>query len=299
MRHCVHDGLRHDFDGNLVSDWCLGSVGASAHGPIDLAEDEIGRLIHQFEDSAPVHLQRGDGFLHLGSVKTEALDLGRQQESLRGLAEQHHGGVRGPPVTQQVQMLEKVIRSDGLCERKSSRVARRLNEPCHPRGIKIVQARTVTNRGIERPPSNPLGYVQVPYKGRVECRDEFVGCIEAFPDQSGLRPVHQGLHLGMPAPRGGSLHEDQAVRPGNRGLIEFALRRGKPLPRPRFRIARRTARHRHRIARLLPSTGHPPGGPLLERPRIGKRRRACRTARPHGGNRTARDAAARIPAGRC
>ena len=228
MRYRVHDGLRHNFDRNLVSDRCLWAMGASAHRPVDLAEHEIGRLVHQFKDSAPVHLERGDGLLHLDTVETEALDLGRQQEALGRLAEQHHGGVRGPTVAQQVQMLEKMMRSDGLGERESSRVARRLNESFHPLGVKIVQARAIASRGVERSPSNPLGYIQIPHQGRVESRDEIVCGIEALPDQSGLRPVDQRLHLGMPAACSGSLHENQTVRPGNRCLVELALRRGNP-----------------------------------------------------------------------
>ena len=123
---------------------------------------------------------------------------------------------------------EKMMRSDGLGERESSRVARRLNEPFHPLGVKIVQVRATASRGVEWPPSNPLGYIQIPDQGCVECCDEIVRGIEPLSDQSGLRPVDQRLHLGMPAACSGSLHENQTMRPGNRRLVELALRRGNP-----------------------------------------------------------------------
>ena len=80
--------LRDDFNWNLVGNRELGRrAGSRADRPVHLCEHEVDRLIHQLEHSALVHLQRGYGFLYLGSVETETLDFRREQETLGGLAE--------------------------------------------------------------------------------------------------------------------------------------------------------------------------------------------------------------------
>ena len=87
MRYRVDNGLRDDFNWNLVGNRSLDAAGSRADRPVNLGEHEVDRLVHQLEYSALVYLQRGYGFLYLGSVETETLDFRRQQETLGGLAE--------------------------------------------------------------------------------------------------------------------------------------------------------------------------------------------------------------------
>ncbi len=90
----VYNCFRHRLFRDLVLYRRLRAGLACTHREGDLAEDEIHRRVHEIEDRAFVDLIGWDRFGHLGTVEVGALELGRDQESLRLFAEEEDSRVR-------------------------------------------------------------------------------------------------------------------------------------------------------------------------------------------------------------
>ncbi|MDO9586218.1 MAG: hypothetical protein Q7I93_07055, partial [Syntrophales bacterium] len=83
MRDGVNDGFGDGQTRQLVSDRGLVAYGPGADGTVDLAHNEIHRLIDKFEDGPLIDLIGRDGLADFGSVEMHALDLGGDKETLR------------------------------------------------------------------------------------------------------------------------------------------------------------------------------------------------------------------------
>ena len=80
-------------------------------------------------------------------------------------------------------------------------------------------------RRVERPPTDQFPALQILDQRGVEPGDQLRRRVESLPDQTGLRLADQRPHLRVPGVVARILHEDQAVRPDDGGVIELPLRR--------------------------------------------------------------------------
>jgi hypothetical protein len=99
VRNRIDDGLSDDRAGNLELNRGLRAGCARTHAAVDLAQDELHRLIDHFEHPPFVRLLGCDGFAFFRSMKMKAMDLRIVEEPARILTEQKHGGVRGPAIS--------------------------------------------------------------------------------------------------------------------------------------------------------------------------------------------------------
>ena len=128
---------------------------------------------------------------------------------------------------QQIQMLQQLRSRRPFRERELPDQARAANELRHALEVEVIQCRPGARGGVERSPANQLLALQVLDQRRVESSHKLRRRVEALPDQPGLSPANQRLHLRVSS-IARSLYEDEAVRSRGRRAIELPLRRRHP-----------------------------------------------------------------------
>jgi hypothetical protein len=130
-------------------------------------------------------------------VEVGALDLGRDQEPLRLLAEEQDRRVGQLPVVEQVQVLQQLVRRRVPGEGKPAGLSRRADEPSHALRVQVIERRLGARGGVEGAGADRLLPLQVFHQRRVQSRHQLRGAAEPFPDQTRLAPGDEGAHLGV------------------------------------------------------------------------------------------------------
>ena len=145
----IDDGLAHNVGRHLIGDRCLSAFGARTDGEVDLGEDEIDSLVHELEGGALVNLIEGNGLGDLRAVKAGALDLGGDDETLGRVREEHHGGVGGPAIFEQMEVLQYEGGLGVFGEGEPTGAAGDADEETDFLGVEIVKLGLCTKSRIE------------------------------------------------------------------------------------------------------------------------------------------------------
>ena len=106
MGHRIDNGLGDHRPGDLELYRCLHVRCPCAHTAVNLAEDKFHGLIDHFKQPSGIGLLGGDGFAFFRSMKMETMHLDVIEKPLRILPEKEHGGVCGPTIPQQIEIMK-------------------------------------------------------------------------------------------------------------------------------------------------------------------------------------------------
>ena len=211
VSHGVDDCLGHHFHRDFVRPGRPCALRSGADRSVYLTEHEISRLIDQIERRALVNLIRRDGLGDLGSMEMSAPYFGGNQESLRLLSKQQHGGIRDPITVQQIQVLQQLPRRRPLRKWELANVACRADELRHPLEVEIIHRGVAARSPVKWPPADHLPGFQILYQRCVHACLQFRDGVESLPDQSRLSLGYQRLHFRVSRAVTDDLQEDKAV----------------------------------------------------------------------------------------
>ena len=206
----IDDGLRDDFRRNLIGHGRLRAECTGAHGEVDFGQDEVHRLVHQFEQVALVHLIERNGLLPLGAVEVGALHFRAVDEPLRLLAKQQHGGVGGVAISEQAQLGQHGFRGGIFRQREVARTARGAQEALDTVGRNVVQRGITAHAGVKWGGAQLAMLLQVVHQRGVHRRMQ-VGVVGKAPADHFIAGTgNQRLHLEVLAAIAFALDVDEA-----------------------------------------------------------------------------------------